>query len=233
MFQLTELTTVRCDSFNTRIERHGDVPVLAVDVTCTLKTSSKILNLINPRLRSGHYCNRTAAEKARIAEEAGQTAMDLPVVDDLPNIAMPELKYPQKLEREYSGHECRIPHGIDDTTAIVLRVCKVKLKEFTPIEGGSVELKFTVSSSADIDEHVTAAMPPKQQTDIQMLLTASVDRDTQQAVIDASKDGDAPGTGKKAKKTKDATQADAATEGFIAAHGAGAGDGTPAATTAH
>lgn len=234
MFQLPTYTTVHCDHFQTRPERHGDVQVLAVDISCTLKARNPSLDMISPRLRRAFFCNRTAEERERIAAEKGQSAMELPVVDDLPNVSIPELKYPLKFEKEYSGHTCTIQHGGNESSAVVLRVCKVKLRDFTPIEDGTYEIKFTVSSSADIDEHVINVMPFKQQTKIEMLLIAPADAEAQQIPVEATKDDDAPKPKGKEKKSKDAAQADAATEAWVGQHTGApqpAGDAAAAATT--
>ena len=171
MFEFTSWTTLKLDSFSTRIEHHGEAHVLAVDLGVTLKAHNSILDLLNPRLRQRFYMNLSEEEKARVVREHGQAAMDLPI-SDLPNIAFPDLDYPLKFTKEYSGHVCTIEHGIDDTTAIVLDLCKLKSFRITPIEGGSVEIKFMISSAADIDERVTGTMPMKQQTDIRMKLVA-------------------------------------------------------------
>ena len=171
MFELTSWTTIRLDAFRTRVEHHGEAHVLAAELDVTLKAHNSILNLLNPRLLLRLYLNLSEEEKARLIKEGGQASMDLPI-SELPNIAFPDLDYPLKFNKEYSGHVCTIEHGIDDSTAIVLDLCKLKTFRITPIEGGSVEIKFTIASAADIDDHILATMPLKQQTDIRMKLLA-------------------------------------------------------------
>jgi len=216
MFELAEFTSITLDHFQTRVELHGEAHVLACDLSMTLKTHNSILDLMDKRLRPRLYMNLSAEEKARLTQQAGQATMDLPI-SDLPNIAFPDIDYPLKFMKEYSGHTCTIEHGIDSSTAIVLNVCKLKTFRITPIEGGSVEIKFTISSAADIDEHITGAMPMKQKTDIKMKLLAP--RDVDGGVIDASADGDAPGT-EKAKRGKKKDEGRAATDAFVEQHAA-------------
>lgn len=227
MFEIPTLSDVYLKNFQSRVERHGDVPVIAVDLSCSFKTHSSVLDLINAKYRAMYYCNLTDEEKKRREEEVGQTGMDLPV-SDLPNLRVTDIEYPVKHSKEYSGHTCRIPHGIDDSTAVVLRVCKVTKLRFTPIEGGSVEIEFNVSSSADITEHTLAVMPHKQQTSFPMQLTAPVMAEGD--LIDASKDApDLPPNGTtqpKPGKGKGKGKA-SATDAFVDAHAPTNEEGAP------
>lgn len=232
MFEIPTPSEVFLKNFQTRIEKHGDVNVLAVDLSCSYTAHNSVLDLINAKYRQMYYCNLTDDEKKRREQESGQEAMDLPI-SDLPNIRATDIEYPVKHSKEYSGHTCRIPHGIDDTTAVVLRVCKVHKVRFTPIEGGSVEIEFSVSSSADISDHVTAVMPHKQQTKIPMLLLKPVKAEGD--LIDASGDApDLPPTNgsEHPKPPKKGKKGQSATDAFVDAH-APAGEGGEAGAATH
>lgn len=211
-FEFLTPTQFELNNFQTRIEKHGDANVLAVDLAVTLTTHNSILQLLHPELCAGIFTNLTAEQLARQDAEAGQTKMDLPV-SELPNIRFDRLLYPLKWDLELTGYIVKVEQGINDDSAIVLNMCVLKKFNVTPIEGGSVEIKFTISSSADIGEDVTAKMPAKQQTKIAMTLTAPAL--VEGGAIDASQDGDAPGSetpevkpaGKGRKPPKDATEA--------------------------
>ena len=222
-FELTQPTTMKLDKLNARIERHGEAHVVAVDLKCTMQSNNALLDLFHPKLRAALFCSLPAEAAARRAAEDGQTEMSLPV-SDLPNIAFTKLKYPVKWDLEATGYTCRIDHGLGGKSDIVLSLCTLKNFSFTPIEGGSVEAEFTISSAADIDERIAGKLSVMQQSDITLTLLGP--QAVAGGLIDASAGSGAPGTGPavekpKASKPKSKAQQDA-TDAFVSAHGAAA-----------
>lgn len=163
MLELLEPTTVKLSNVQTRVEKHGDEEVMAIDLAVTWNTNNRALTAIQKQLRNALFCN--------LAQESdgAQAEMDLPV-DEMPNVRVPGMDYPVKLDFQQVGARVEVAYGIDDTTAIVLQLCKVHKFRVTPIEGGSAEVKFAISSSADIDDHIIGTLSILQQRDISLKL---------------------------------------------------------------
>jgi len=147
----------------TRVEKHGDEEVMAIDLAVTWNTNNRSLTAIQKQLRNALFCN--------LAQEidSPQAEMDLPV-DEMPNVRVPGMDYPVKLDFQQVGARVEVAYGIDETTAIVLQLCKVHKFRITPIEGGSAEVKFAISSAADIDDHIIGTLSILQQRDISIQL---------------------------------------------------------------
>ncbi len=207
MFELTVPTALRLEKASTRIEHHGDAQVTAIDLKVTLTANNKILDMFHVKLRTRLF----GVLAAEASQAPGQANLDLPV-SDLPNITFPEIEYPIKWDREFSGYTTRIDRGLGGASNMVLNLCVLKSFKFTPIEGGSVEIEFTISSAADITEQMIGRLSVMQQNSLTLSLTAPAL--VEGGVIDASKDGDAPGTAKAKAKTKGKS----ATDEFVAQH---------------
>lgn len=164
MLELIEPTTVKLANVQTRIEKHGDEDCLAIDLAVVWNTNNRALTSIQKQLRNALFCN--------LAQESGeaQAEMELPV-DDMPNVRVPGMDYPVKLDFQQVGARVEVAYGIDDTTAIVLQLCKVHKFRVTPVEGGSAEVKFAISSAADINDHTIGTLSVLQQRDITLKLT--------------------------------------------------------------
>jgi hypothetical protein len=207
-FELKTPTTVKLDKLNSRIEMHGEAHVLAVDLKVTLTTNNAILDSFHAKLRAMLFCNLPAEAK----EEQGE--LDLPV-SDLPNVTFTKIDYPIKWDLEATGYTCRVDHGLGGDSDLVLNLCVLKNFKFSPIEGGSCEVEFTISSAADIDERIAGKLSVMQQSDITITLLAPAE--VKDGMIDASAGSGAPGTGpaaehekppkKQSKAVKDATAA--------------------------
>lgn len=208
-FELTTPTTVKLKHCGARKENHGEALVLAVDLRCVLTTNNRVLEMLGAELREGLF---TALP---IGMEAGdQEELDLPV-SDLPFVRMARLKYPVKFEDEYSGYTLRHDFGLGGKSDAILPVCVLKNFALIPIEGGLVEIEFTVSCAADITGEVVGRFMALIQQDI--VITLLPPNEVQDGLIDASAGSGAPGTGPaleapetpkpKSKAHKDATAA--------------------------
>lgn len=172
MFELSQPTTVTLDNFQTRMQHHGDQLVPAVDLSLTWKTHNRALDALVPGLREMLYA------KAEPEPESEQAEMDLPV-DELSAIRF-ALKYPLRSMLEFHGMRLVVEYGLGgERSDIVLNQCQASKFEITPINGGSLELSFRISSSKDIDEDVTGRLPLMQQQDIVVrLLAPEIQADT-------------------------------------------------------
>lgn len=206
MLDLTTPTTVKLDSAKARKEFHGEAKVLALDTTMTWKTHNSALNMFNPALRTMLFTSVPPGEKAA----PNQDELDL-AISELPYVRCPEAGYPMKLpDLEWLGHTLRLDWGRGGDSDKILNLCKMKGFQFTPIEGGSVEIHWSLSSAADITGKVVGIFSDLIQQDIVITLLKPKEEE-QKNLIDASKDGDAPGANKEPEKT--------AQDEFIAQHG--------------
>lgn len=164
MLELREPTTVKLSNVQTRVEKHGEEEVMAIDLAVTWNTNNRSLPAIQKQLRNALFCDM------RQELTSDQEEMDLPV-DELPNVRVPGMDYPVKLDFQQVGARVEVAYGISEVSAIVLQLCKVHKVRVTPIEGGSAEVKFAISSSADIDDHIIGTLSILQQRDISIKLT--------------------------------------------------------------
>lgn len=229
VFQLPQPTTVYLDKLNTRVEHHGDQKVVAIDLKCTLQTHSIALDMFHPELRTRLYTRMDVPPE----DPDGQKNMELPV-SELPNIALTQIEYPIKWNLEASGYTARIDYGRGGKSDIIIKLCVLKNVKFTPIEGGSVEIEFTLSSAADIDEGMVGKLGFKQQTEMVLTLTPPTVDELSRPVDGAGKmqDGQQPDpNGKADKNDKKADNAAKVTDIFAASKAAEMGTG--AAPPAH
>lgn len=223
MLEMLDPTTVKLNNVQTRMENHGEDQVLAIDLSVTWNTNNRALSAINKQLREALFCD------LRQQADGKQAEMDLPV-DELPNVRLPALDYPVKFDHTQMGARVEVAYGVSEESGVVLQLCKVSKFRITPIEGGSAEVKFAISSSADIDERVVGRLSVLQQHDISMKLTmpevAQEEKKlTPDDVFPPSGDDAAAATGKPAPKLTKAQKAAAAktaTQAFLGQHQDGA-----------
>lgn len=166
MLALPKKTIVKLNKANTHMERHGESLVPCVTLSLTYKTGNKILDQIDPDLRSLLYSPTKKPDEA----PRPQGGLDLPV-DDMPNLRFPRLAYPLKFEVSWTGYTMVVDYGRGAEADLKIRMGQIKKVDVTPIDGGSVELDFSVQSNADIDEMLAGKLDMLQQSDITVKLT--------------------------------------------------------------
>jgi hypothetical protein len=164
MLEFTHPTGVFLDHVQSRIELHGEEKVLAMDLAMHYTGSNLVLNAVAPGLRSALF-----TAHARQADKASQHEMDLPV-DDLPHLRAPALVPPLRLDCELEGATVVVSNGIKAKTSIQLNLCKVHKVRVTAIEGGSTEVKFSVSCATGIDAQIVGTLSMKQQQEIELTM---------------------------------------------------------------
>ncbi|NDZ11530.1 hypothetical protein C7T35_01215 [Variovorax sp. WS11] len=165
MFELKDQTTMKLKKASTHVENHGDEERIALDLRVIWTTNNRNLNLIKKGLREAFFCD------LRAQQQGDQEEMDLPV-DELPNVRFPDLDYPIKIKDfQLMGARVEVAYGIDDASAVVMQLCKAHKFEFTPIEGGSVLIEYSISSSADIDRDMIGTTSMLQKHEISMKQT--------------------------------------------------------------
>lgn len=215
MFELATPTTVKLDHAKGRKEHHGDVKVLALDLSITWTTNNRALDMLRKGWREGLF----VASPPDADPDEDQGNLDLRV-SDLPFMRFIDIAYPLKSDIEYTGHTLRLDYGRGGDADKVVNLCKVHKFAITPIEGGSVQIHFALSSAADITGELVGVFSERIQQDITITLLAPAE--VQDGIIDASAGSGAPGTGpaaepEKTPKKQSKAQRDA-TEAFIAQH---------------
>lgn len=165
MLEFTQPTGVFLDHVQSRIELHGDEKVLAIDLSMHYTGSNQVLDQVAPGLRAALF----TAHARQTSGTVGQEEMDLPV-DDMPHLRAPALVAPLRLDCEIDGATVVVSNGIKAKTSIQLNLCKVHKVRVTAIEGGSTEVKFSVSSSSGIDAQIVGTLSMKQQQEIELTL---------------------------------------------------------------
>lgn len=223
MLALLEMTSVKLDHAQVRQEHHGEALVPAIDLKFTWLTNNRSLDMIHPDLREYLFCklSKKALLKRQVAKPEGeQDDLELPVDDELPNVRFTKLKYPLKWEYEAQGFTCTVDYGLGGKSNIVLKLCKMKDIKVAPIEGGSVEIEWTVSSAADISESIAGKLGLQQQREVHIELTPPEEYEAGQH-IGPEGDWPFPELEKPAKeKGKGKSDGKGATETFLDAHGA-------------
>jgi hypothetical protein len=164
MLEFTHPTGVFLDHVQSRIEMHGDEKVLAIDLSMHYTGSNLVLEDVAPGLREALF-----TAHARQPRGKAQGEMDLPV-DDMPHLRAPALVPPLRLDCELEGATVVVSNGVKAKTSIHLNLCRVHKVRVTAIEGGSTEVKFSVSCATGIDAQVVGALSMKQQQEIELTL---------------------------------------------------------------
>lgn len=163
-FELLDFTGVKLDNVNSRMQKHGDDNVPALDLAITLTATNQVLDLIHHALRPTLFCAQGAQ-----GHQPTQAEMDLPV-DDLPNVRFPHLDYPVKYDSMLAGYTLTVDYGRGGEQNLRLKTCDIKTFRIRPIEGGSVEVKFTVQCADGIDERIVGKLSMLQQSEISITL---------------------------------------------------------------
>lgn len=216
MFELKDKTTVFLDHAKGRTEHHGEALVTAIDIKVTWQTNNSALAMFQDDMVDSMFC----ALPRGVQAPKDQAALDLPV-SEKPFIRFPHVEYPTKWSREYDGYTLRLDFGLGGESDAVIKLCKLKNFRFTPIEGGSCEIEFGISSAADISGAMVGRFIDLLQRDITVTLLAPARLESD--LIDSSAGSGAPGTGPAAeagdeKPPKASKAKQDATNAFIDAH---------------
>jgi hypothetical protein len=152
MFQL-EQQEGEVKHINVRIEKHGTDRVPTVDVKLTCNAANTILDTIEKGLRQSLF--RKPGKNDQADFDHDQKAKEAGITDNLVQVKHPGLA-PVVISHEFPGYELTIEDAFldvpSDPDAICLVDATMKGLLIRPIEGGSVELKFTVSAEIETDE---------------------------------------------------------------------------------
>lgn len=205
MFQLPTFTGVTIRSLNVRAEMHGQDPVPAVDIGFRLTGSNKLLNMLDPKLRTAFY--------KRPGEEPPEPELEgIDPVDELPELRVQHVKFPIKISREFPGRIVVIDFGLGGKSNIELSSADVNDFSATFHDGGSVDIDFRAQASG-ISDKVLGKLGMLVRHEVSITVMSSAAADGTQETIPGAK----PVAGDAAAKAPatDAEKAAAATQALI------------------
>ena len=162
MFQLPSFTYATLSNLNTRIEKHGDESVSAVDISISYDAPNTVLEQFSPGLLDAFY------KEAELGDDSQG------VIDGLEITGKPLLRHPQmapiKFTNEMAGHRFAIDYGIGDDSALVLPSVDVGKFSLELKEGGTVSMKFRIQANQGLTEQIIGklAMLISQEVRIQL-----------------------------------------------------------------
>jgi hypothetical protein len=163
MFSLLKPTFVTLSNLNTRVEKHGDESMSAIDLSISYDAPNTILDAFQPGLLDAFY-------KAAEAGDDSQATMDGFEISAKPLLRFHHLGV-QKLSTELVGHRLEIEYGIDEEVGIVLPTVNVKKFALELKEGGTVSMKFLVQTSTGLTEQIIGKLAMLISQDVRVMLT--------------------------------------------------------------
>lgn len=164
-FEILTWEPVTIEHVNLRDEKHGEDTVSAMDIKVTLKISNNRLDtLIHPKLRKSNYFDREL--------DGGQVRLDDGQPELLPNLMFPEMHQPIKWPGlELTNTRVVFDYGMGEERGsnIDLHSCKVKSFFLTLMEGGTVEITFTIQNN-EFPDGVLDKLRRKLSQDLPLLL---------------------------------------------------------------
>lgn len=164
MFSLPTYTYATIANLNTRVEKHGDESVSAVDLTITYDAPNTVLDDFQPGLLDAFYK----------APEIGDDAQD--EFDGFEISAKPILKFPrlgaQKADIDLVGFRLAVEYGIDESTALVLPTVNADKFVLDLKEGGTVSIKFRVQANSGLTEQIIGKLAMLISQEVRIQLTA-------------------------------------------------------------
>ena len=161
MFSIQKPTFVTLTNLNTRVEKHGDESVSAIDLTISQETANTVLDDFEPGLLDAFY---------KEAEAGAQDEFDGFEVSTKPCLRFFRLGA-QKLAMELTGHRFEIEYGISEETSIVLPAVSVDKFTLELKEGGSVSMKYRVQCNTGLTEQIIGKLAMLISQEVRVTLT--------------------------------------------------------------
>jgi hypothetical protein len=149
-FALPELSRLKLTKATPRKETHGKELVQAISLRVEWwPTDNAAVNLLHDNLQDLLWWVPP--------EAAAQDELDgVPAVKK--HRRVPTLHMPLKIEALFSGYTLKIEHGLDDSTALELYAVSLDKFEVEAKEGGSVVIRWSVSSNKAITPQLVGAL---------------------------------------------------------------------------
>lgn len=163
MFSLLKPTYVTLSNLNTRVEKHGDDSVSAIDLSINYDAPNTILDDFMPGLLDAFY-------KASEAGDDSQATMDGFEISAKPLLRFNNLGA-QKLGVEMVGHRFAVEYGIDEDVGIVLPAVNVGKFSLELKDGGTVSMKFRVQANSGLTEQIIGKLAMLISQEVRVTLT--------------------------------------------------------------
>lgn len=137
MFQLPDTTEASLTSVTNRVERHGDGEVPAVSLGLSIEAANTLLDRIDPHIREALY-------------KPVDRQDSLPGVEPSTPVLRCNSFDKHTLTTSHEGWTLEVDEGIDESTPLVFGGCKIDKFVVEAKQGGSIVLRFRVSTS-DVD----------------------------------------------------------------------------------
>lgn len=139
MFNLTKANaTLR--NWNPRSERHGEDRAMAGDVAFIVAQPNAVLEHFDSNLRPALFRQVRSGEQQRLDGEDAWTGVLLPKVK------------PLRWDEEWPGYRLEICEGLGLTEPLIFEDVTVRKFSFAPVEGGTVNIGFSVIVHPDAPE---------------------------------------------------------------------------------
>lgn len=161
-FALPAAARLKLTKTTPRKEHHGEDLVQAISLRLRWETINDDLATLHPNLKAMLFY-RAAPVEAQ-TELAG-----VPQIE--PNLRVPGVALPLKLDAEFTGYKLSIEHGIDDSSALELYVCTLAKFTADANEGGSVAIEWSVSSNKEITPELVGVLCGLEGSEIVATLT--------------------------------------------------------------
>lgn len=163
MFSLPKPTFITLSNLNTRVEKHGDESVSAIDLTINYDAPNAVLDQFQPGMLDAFY-------KEAEAGDDSQATMDGFEISTKPLLRFNRLG-PQKLDFEMVGHRFAIEYGIDEDIGIVLPAVNVGKFSLELKDGGTVSMKFRVQANSGLTEQIIGKLAMLISQEVRVTLT--------------------------------------------------------------
>jgi hypothetical protein len=181
-FELKTKARLKLVKATPRKEHHGDDLVQAISLRLRMECSNEMLAQLHPNLRDVLFYRAPTTD----------AQADVPGVEQiLPNLRVPIVKEPLKLELSWTGYTLLFDYGLGEESDFDLTGCTLDKFTADGREGGTAIIEWTVSTNEQVTPEIVGIVCGKEGEEIEVTMTGPeivVDR----PVIDASKDGDAP-----------------------------------------
>ena len=148
-FELPTGTWVTITKATPRKEHHGDDLVQAISLRLSWTTVNDNLHQLHPQLKDMLFWKQPS-------EEAQERIEGVPEIT--PNLRVPLVATPIKIDASFSGYTLTIDHGADETSALELYQCTMDKFTVDPQEGGSVTIGWSMSSNKSITPELVGAL---------------------------------------------------------------------------
>jgi len=163
-----ETQLVKVMHVNVRNEKHGDEPVLGMDLRCRAMLSNDDLAMFSPTLKSSFYHKDDSVQGDLVTDK-----------HYLPNLKNPKIG-PIKWDGTWEHQLLTVMNKVRKEDDIVLTDVRIKKLVFDMKEGGTVFADFT--AQAHPDEKTAARVIALLGQEVHMCL--GVDEDAQEAIDD-------------------------------------------------